>query len=593
VAGQEERLGREVVLDVPHAERAPGDVEAVAEAGGRGLGEVGAAGEARRVAQSGEDPGEHADLGLAVSRDGLAGGHGDTVGVEVGTVGEARAAVGLEQPESDGEKLHHLAGVVFVREAVERGVGLPVAQRAEVEAHPRVAGHGLEQLAVGAKRVFEQEVLITRHRALVVVERAHAVGEDKDLAEREGDALAQRIGGVVVAQRLAPPGLEALAAADGGGRGAVAEFGLPGQDQREVELRGAGELRVEPAGEAQRAHPRQLGRRGAEGRLGEETRGGFFRRPTVGRVGEHERGDGGGTERVARAGQQREGDGLVALGERVGERRQRDVGLVGAEGQRNRARAGVAVVETGQGGAAERERDGERIEPPGAAHHDHAGVGPVLRQRGVERGDRDRRGGGVDLGAQPLEVGDARIVGGGRGRVAAEALAENAPRIEARAALLPVTQAVAVAVDLLGAHAHEKPRAGGGHAIAARGAVADDRCERGPVDQVRAAFEVVSFVGQRGPVEPHAGAVLQGREGRGQARGGVARIGAEQALLQVGEAVAVGVGEEWKRGRGETRLPDVARLVGVVVEHGADVDRGEEAGGRRQAEGKGAHGGVG
>jgi hypothetical protein len=74
------------------------------------------------------------------------------------------------------EGLHDLACVVLVGERAEGGVGLGVAQVAEIDAHDRAERHVLEELAEFLSAVDEDIVAVARPYVAV---RAVLVGATK------------------------------------------------------------------------------------------------------------------------------------------------------------------------------------------------------------------------------------------------------------------------------------------------------------------------------------------------------------------------------------------------------------------------------
>ena len=122
----------------------------------------------------------------------IVGGDGQPGGIEF------ERAVGLELIEADGEELHDLARVVLVGRGEQVALvivgGLRAAQRAEVDAHDRAERDVFEQGAEIAEGAVHKQVVVVRHALRVVEERAVNVGDDKELAQGEGDALTELIG---------------------------------------------------------------------------------------------------------------------------------------------------------------------------------------------------------------------------------------------------------------------------------------------------------------------------------------------------------------------------------------------------------------
>ena len=358
-----------------------------------------------------------------------------------------------------------LAGVVLVGKTANGGIGFAVAKRAQELAHVGVAGDVLDEGAVGSKGVAQHDIVVIGRATLVVGDGAVAIGNHEYLGEGEGNALTEGIGVGVGAHGLAPKGLDAVLGADAGIDGAVAagdgELGLPLADEGEVEVYGAGELGVDPGGEAEGADASELVRSGAEGCLLKEASRGFLGGFAIGGVGDGEGYAGLGAEGVARAGLEGDGDGLVTLGDGVGDRSEVDADLVGPERDGSGEESGGAVVAAGGRVAAERETHGDRGESAGAANDNDAGVGPVLGHGGIGGGDGDGLGGASEQVADALEVSDARIVGSRSGGIAPQALGEHAHGAEANGVFLPVAQQVAVAIHVGDLYTGEKPGGGG------------------------------------------------------------------------------------------------------------------------------------
>ena len=213
------------------------------------------------VGPAGEDFGQLGDGRLIVS------GDGETVRAE------GKGAVGLEHREPDGEKLHDLAGVVLVGRGAGDGIGFAVAEGAEVVAHHRVKGDVFEESAEVAEGALAKDIVVVGDGlGLIVAAEAH-VGDDEDLAEGVGDALAKLVGsgegvfeprGLAVGRVNGVPIGEARAAAVGG---AVVAHGVL------VGGVGQGDLSGDPRVEVAAGEGVDLGFLRAESGLGEETGG--------------------------------------------------------------------------------------------------------------------------------------------------------------------------------------------------------------------------------------------------------------------------------------------------------------------------------
>ena len=73
-----------------------------------------------------------------------------------------------------------------------RQVRLVVAQHVEIAAHRRMERHVFEQSRKLPKAFVEQHVVVIAERVGALIERP-VFGDDHDLAERKGDALAELI----------------------------------------------------------------------------------------------------------------------------------------------------------------------------------------------------------------------------------------------------------------------------------------------------------------------------------------------------------------------------------------------------------------
>ena len=213
------------------------------------------------VGPAGEDFGQLGDGRLIVGRD------GESVRAE------GEGAVGLELGQADGEELHDFAGVVLVGRGAGDGVGFGVTQGAEVAAHRRVEGDVFEEGAEVAEGAVAEEIVVVGDGfSLVVAAEAH-VGDDEDLAEGEGDALAKLVGsgegvfeprGLAVVRVDGVPIAETLGAAIGV---AVGDRGRAVRGKRQGHLRG------DPGVDTAAGEGVDFGLSGSEGGLGEQARG--------------------------------------------------------------------------------------------------------------------------------------------------------------------------------------------------------------------------------------------------------------------------------------------------------------------------------
>ncbi len=89
-------------------------------------------------------------------------------------------AVGIQFDQPDGEELHQLARVVFIRADVARGIGFLVAEHREIHTHRRVQRHVLHQLPEIPESVAGEQVVVVGERVGTVVQRA-LLGDDHDL----------------------------------------------------------------------------------------------------------------------------------------------------------------------------------------------------------------------------------------------------------------------------------------------------------------------------------------------------------------------------------------------------------------------------
>ncbi len=186
---------------------------------------------------------------LRIRRNGLAGAV------------ELRRAVDGELHEPDREELHQLARIVLVGSDVGRGIGLLVAEHAQVDAHRGMQRDGFDQLAVIAKPPRREQIVVGGQRIRLVAERAD-LRHDHDLRQRERDALAQLVG---AGHGVAEPDVDAIA---------VQVLDVLRHRQRlymrQLERRGAQELLVDPRFVAERNDAVRFGLRGAHRGLVEE-----------------------------------------------------------------------------------------------------------------------------------------------------------------------------------------------------------------------------------------------------------------------------------------------------------------------------------
>ncbi len=131
------------------------------------------------VAEASEHTCEFGDVALVI------GGNRKAVGTQ------HKAAVRMAQHQTDGEELHDLTGVVFVRENVHAAAGVlgAVAQMGEVDAHHRAVAHALEQVAILAERAVGQHVPVIGSAVVAGGHRAVVFRDDHDLAQGGGHAL--------------------------------------------------------------------------------------------------------------------------------------------------------------------------------------------------------------------------------------------------------------------------------------------------------------------------------------------------------------------------------------------------------------------
>ena len=216
-------------------------------------------------APAGEDLGHRHHVGVVVGLDGLA------VAVQ------ARAAVLVELDQADAEQLHHLAGKVFVRQAPGGRVFLAVADVGEVDAHHRAQGDVLQQVAVVAEGLAVQGVQVIGIGPGVGVEVRIGLRHHEDLVQRPGHALAQlvlpQVGGLPEAAHHRG---RVVAAAIGAVGGTLVVQLLHIVD--EVVRGRQGLLLGDPGRLAHARHTLDLGGRGAEAGLLQETRGGVLAR---------------------------------------------------------------------------------------------------------------------------------------------------------------------------------------------------------------------------------------------------------------------------------------------------------------------------
>ena len=139
-----------------------------------------------------EDMRETDNFTLAVSVDGLK--------ARVQNQGPVRP----HPEEADGEELLDLAGVVLVRDAAHRKIGFVVPQHIEIPTHRRRERGRFEEVAEIAEGSGVELVIEVGERLPAIVERTLG-RHDVDLAEGEGDALAQL---VRARDRVPPPGIK-------------------------------------------------------------------------------------------------------------------------------------------------------------------------------------------------------------------------------------------------------------------------------------------------------------------------------------------------------------------------------------------------
>ena len=165
----EEYLGGGVVcaFDGGHGEVVVGG--AVGKFGGGAAGGVG-------VGPSGIGSGEGLDLGLGVDGDGIAGGV------------KLERAVGVERVDAGGEELHEFARVVFVGDLA--GGGLVAVEHVEIAAHRGGEADVIHDCGEVGEGIFGQHVLVGRDGTGV----DGVGGDDEDLREGEGNALAELVG---------------------------------------------------------------------------------------------------------------------------------------------------------------------------------------------------------------------------------------------------------------------------------------------------------------------------------------------------------------------------------------------------------------
>ena len=152
-------------------------------------------------------------------------------------------AVGVELVLADREQLRDLAREVQVGNLAGRRVFLRVLPVREVDAHHRVIGHVLEQLAEVAEGVLAEHVVVRGDAAGLVAQGGVGERDHHDLREGEGDALAQL---VVAAERLGPPRVPEVGVAELLADRAQVGGGLV--DVQPVQRLRLGELLVDPLG---------------------------------------------------------------------------------------------------------------------------------------------------------------------------------------------------------------------------------------------------------------------------------------------------------------------------------------------------------
>ena len=126
------------------------------------------------VGEASEDAGQLRDVVVVVSRDGQAFGTQD------------ETAIWVTQNEADGEELHDLTSVVFIRADDDTAAGIvsgAVGDAGEVNAHHRVQRHLLQKGAVLAESTLGEHVPPVC-RAVVPLQHARiTLGDDGDLAQ--------------------------------------------------------------------------------------------------------------------------------------------------------------------------------------------------------------------------------------------------------------------------------------------------------------------------------------------------------------------------------------------------------------------------
>ena len=83
------------------------------------------------------------------------------------------SAIGIQHDQTNGEELHHLAGVVLIGHTTWGG--FDVALGVEVNPHRWAQGHSFQQLAKVAKRMFLQNVPVIGHGELGIATCDHFV----------------------------------------------------------------------------------------------------------------------------------------------------------------------------------------------------------------------------------------------------------------------------------------------------------------------------------------------------------------------------------------------------------------------------------
>ncbi len=117
----------------------------------------------------------------------VVGGDGLSIVVEL------ERSVLIQFVKSDGEQLHDFARVVLVRAGVQHRVRLVVMHHVEVIAHGWVKGDVLEQLSKIAEGILGQQIPVGRHAFRMIIHGVAVAGDDHELTQREGDALAQLV----------------------------------------------------------------------------------------------------------------------------------------------------------------------------------------------------------------------------------------------------------------------------------------------------------------------------------------------------------------------------------------------------------------